>query len=278
MNTHGIRPNKRAGQNFLKSPATAKKFVDIVSTKLKDKPQTVVEIGPGIGAITEHLCGAFENVIAIEKDKRLLKFWAEKEDRPENLTVIDGDATNFDFAKLSKELGFKLLVFGNLPFNVSTLILERLIEQWRFVDKALLTFQNEVAQRILSKPDCRDYGSLTVLAQTYTNPSSAMFIGKKQYFPIPKIDSRVVLFEFLDVPRVKEEDQKKFEHFVRQLFLYRRKTLTNGIKLAPAFTHWKEPAIAYLEEKGLPANSRIETWDFESIYSLFSYCLKMGDK
>ena len=276
MNTYGIRPNKRAGQNFLKSPATAKKFVELVANTLSDKPATAVEIGPGIGAITNHLCQAFENVIAIEKDKRLIKFWSEKDDRPNNLTVVDGDATNFDFAKLSKNLGHKLLVFGNLPFNVSTLILERLLQQWWAIDKALLTFQNEVALRVLAKPGSKDYGSLTLLAYTYTDAKSAMFIGKKQYYPVPKIDSRVVLFDFLAKPRVEEGSLKKFEQFVRQLFLYRRKTLVNGLKLSSTFSSCAALATRYLEDNELPLTSRIETWDFDSIHALFNYCTRKG--
>jgi 16S rRNA (adenine1518-N6/adenine1519-N6)-dimethyltransferase len=208
-------------------------------------------------------------VVAIEKDKRLIKLWQTQIPKPENLTVIEADACNFDYAHLAKEIGGKLFVFGNLPFNVSTLILERLFHEWQHMAYAQLTFQKEVAERLQAKPSTKDYGSLTIFAQVYCNVKPQMVIQKQQYFPVPKIDSKVLGFEFLAQPRVALEDLKDFEAFTRQLFLYRRKTLLNGARLSKRFAPYHQKLKENLVARGLSETVRVETLDLNTLYELF---------
>lgn len=269
MELYGHKPNRRSGQNFLVQPNTAAKFVDSAVLPKGIKPRHVVEIGPGVGSITKVLCERFEQVTAIEKDTRLIRLWESEIPRPENLRVVEGDATNFDFARLSKDIGERLVVFGNLPFNVSTLILTRLLTQWRHVAYAQLTFQKEVADRLVAKPGGKEYGSLTILGRIYCDVTNCMLIQKHQYYPVPKVDSRVLGFTFLEQPRAAIDDLLGFEAFVRQLFLYRRKTLLNGLKRAERFSGWGEAVRQSLNTRGLTENCRVETLDFTALYAVY---------
>lgn len=271
MKLYGFQPNRRHGQNFLVNRPTAEKFVN---TALIDpsKVNTVVEIGPGVGSITEILCERFQNVIAIEKDQRLIKLWETEIPKPANLRLIQGDASTFDFAHLSKELGHRLVVFGNLPFNVSTMILLRLLQNWQQMSYAPLTFQKEVTERLLAKPNTKEYGSLTIQTQIYCNVDNRMVIQKQQYFPVPKVDSKVAGFVFLETPRLAVADTLPFEALVRQLFLYRRKTMLNSLKLSKRFAAWHELWKEKMQQLKIVETARVETLSLETLYELFRYC------
>ncbi len=274
MQLFGHRPKRRAGQNFLVHASTAERFVDTATHPALANVTTVVEIGPGLGAITQILCRRFPQVIAIEADRRLVKIWQEKLSQPKNLQLIQADATNFDYARLAKRLGHRLCIFGNLPFNVSTVILERLFSQWQHISYAHLTFQQEVAARLVAKPGSRDYGSLTLFAYLYCDVEKQLNIDKNQFFPLPKVDTTVVGLSFLDHPRVEAAHLKDFEKFVRQLFMYRRKTLLNGLKQIRRFSSSLAQAQEYLQQQKLKADIRVERLTPAEIYELYCYCCR----
>lgn len=268
MELFGHKPNKRNGQNFLVHTAAAEKFIE---TAFIDPQQqkAVVEIGPGLGAITLLLCQRYQQVYAIEKDQRLVKLWESKIGKPENLTLIHADATQYDFSQLASRLGERLVIFGNLPFNVSTIILIHLLNNWQHVRYAHLTFQKEVAQRLIAKPATKDYGSLTLLTQIFSDPIMRLHLSKHQYFPVPKVDSQVVGINFLEQPRVMPHDLKTFTSMLRKLYLYRRKTLLNGLKLSKTFKDWQPTVKQFLKLNQLPETVRVETLELNTLYRLY---------
>ena len=275
MNLYGIKPNRRAGQNFLKDPESAHQFCDALEAYQQNNPSSkncqIVEIGPGLGQITYALCERFDDVIAIEQDRRIFQLWQSKLKQPSNLNLIEGDATRFDFKKLAKDVGKPLLIVSNLPYSVGTIILKRILFHWESVDYALLTFQKEVALRLSAQSGNRSYGSLTVHVQTFCDVEEVFDLGKECFHPAPKVNSGVVGLRFLSRPRVCEEHLSSFEKMVQQLFLYRRKTLLNSMKQSKMFSGWEERAAEFLENSEHGLDVRVEKLSLDELYGLYQY-------
>lgn len=219
----GAPPKKSLGQHFLTDPNILRKIVDAARLSSAD---TVLEIGPGRGDLTQHLARAAGCVFAVEFDRRLLPSLQSDLGDLGNVHLVRGDALTFPLHRLP----FGSAAVANLPYNVATAILMRLVEERARFSRLVLMFQKEVADRITASPGTKDYGSLT-LAVRYVMDAEILFkIPPGAFSPPPKVDSAVVRLVPLPAPRVKVRDERFLFSVIRAAFGQRRKTLRNALR------------------------------------------------
>lgn len=217
------RPLKKFSQNFLTQPAIAYKIVDALNISNKD---TVLEIGPGPGVLTDVIIGKSPSrFIAIEIDRNLAKNLRDK--YADQLQVIEEDFLNFDFSQIGKSVS-SLKVIGNIPYNITSPILFKLLEFHSQLECSVLMMQKEVAKRIVAKPGNKDYGILTIMVQILSDVEYLFEVGNKNFTPIPKVDSSVVKINYLS--KIDDiENLDLFKKIVRGVFNNRRKMLRNTL-------------------------------------------------
>lgn len=214
-------PKKHLGQNFLFDPSILYRIVKASGITHND---IVVEIGPGPGTLTKLLSKTAKKVIAIELD---LELYTKLKEEIEgfNIELIHGDALKYPYEELEP---FK--VVANIPYYITTPIIFKLIEARKNLKSMTLTIQKEVAQRIVGKPNTKDYGVLSIAVQYYGEPQLKFIIPKAAFRPVPKVDSAVIHIDILERPRVTVSDDRLFFRIVRTAFSQRRKTLSNSLK------------------------------------------------
>ncbi len=237
----GFRPKKSLGQNFLHSPHVIHKIISNAGFQESD---LVLEIGPGKGALTKPLSRLVRKVIAVEKDTQLATVLEKDlfQEGIENIRIINQDILKWDFKELSRYPSARRMVVGNLPYNISTPFLDKLIDNRAGLSKAILMFQREIAQRITSNPGNKIYGAMSVLVQYHARAEPLVKVSRNAFFPRPKVDSMVLKLDF-DQPhenRVKDEDV--FKRVVRGAFSHRRKTLINSFR--SVFPHLNRDGLA----------------------------------
>ena len=210
------------GQHFLFDPNILKK---IIACSGLTREETVVEIGPGLGSLTKFLSLHAARVIAIEIDKRLMDKLKNILSDNRNVEVIQADAMKFPFETISG----RFRVVANIPYNITTPLLFRLLEFRANIPSMTLLMQKEVAKRITALPGSKDYGVLSISMQMYTRPSLKFTVSRKAFLPPPDVDSAVVHFEVSEAPLYKVKDEALFRQVVRQAFSQRRKTLKNSL-------------------------------------------------
>jgi 16S rRNA (adenine1518-N6/adenine1519-N6)-dimethyltransferase len=230
----------KLGQNFLRDPQAIERIVAALGG-LHDR--TVVEIGPGKGAITERLAGKAKALITIELDRELA--WNLQERfLPEKgflaVTVMRKDVLQFNFAKAADEAGERLLIVGNLPYYITSPILLHLAAQASALDRAVLMVQREVADRVTASPGTREYGLLSVTLQLYGRTEALFTLPPEAFVPPPEVHSTVFRWTF--APRFAELgiEEAPFITFLKQSFAQKRKTLANNLRAAG----WAVPTIA----------------------------------
>jgi 16S rRNA (adenine1518-N6/adenine1519-N6)-dimethyltransferase len=220
----GIRPRKHFGQHFLAQPATAARIVK--NAELKDT-DPVVEIGPGLGALTRFILPEVQRLHLIEVDTEMVEYLRERVPG-EKAVIYRQDVLSFDFARLARSEGRRLVVLGNLPYNISGPLMFRLLESCSAVERAVVMVQKEVGMRFAASVGTRDYGVLTVLLGLWARVQPLFNVGPRQFFPPPKVDSMVLRIDFSQGP----PDGPHFP-FMRKLvskaFQQRRKTLGNSL-------------------------------------------------
>jgi 16S rRNA (adenine1518-N6/adenine1519-N6)-dimethyltransferase len=222
-------PHKpKLGQNFLNDTAAVERIADSLGDLAG---RTVVEIGPGAGAITHALVARAAHVLAVELDPGLAAH-LRSEFPADRLTVIEQDVLTFDFATASGPAGQPLLVFGNLPYYITSPILLKLAASHASLERAALMVQREVADRITAQPGSRDYGVLSVTVQIYGPAVSLFTLPPDAFQPPPDVHSSVFRWRF--APRFQELDLEEatFLPFVRMIFAQKRKTLANNLRAA----------------------------------------------
>ena len=226
MDSWDLKANKALGQNFLNAPQIVER---IVAAAAIQPGETVIEIGPGLGALTLALAGRTDRLIAVEKDPRMLQLL-----RTELLAtghgaveLVQADILKADFAALAGPRA-PLVVLGNLPYNISSQVLVRLVAQRAAIDRAVLMFQKELAERITAAPGGRDYGRLTVMLAYCAEVRRLFAVGAEHFFPRPKVDSTVVEVRFT-APPSPARDEAVFARVVQAAFGQRRKTLKNAL-------------------------------------------------
>jgi 16S rRNA (adenine1518-N6/adenine1519-N6)-dimethyltransferase len=219
-----IAPQKSLGQNFLTNKTIAARIVDLLGDI---SSETVLEIGPGMGVLTEFLVERSKNFAAVEIDKRAVEFLRDK--FANKLKIINTDILKFDFADFAQSYSDRIQVIGNIPYNISTEIFFRLFENANYIEKAVLTVQKEVAQRVASSEGTKTYGITSVAARLVAVPRIAFDISAGSFFPAPKVTSSVLVLDFYENQKYKTKYNEIME-LVRACFSTRRKMLKNAIQ------------------------------------------------
>ena len=229
--THlGHTARKRFGQNFLHDDYVIGKIVAAIAPK---NEQNLVEIGPGLGALTDPVCEEVDRLTVIELDRDLAKRLRQHPFNGEKLNVIEQDAMTMDFCALSKEMpdsDRKLRVFGNLPYNISTPLMFHLFDHAPCIEDMHFMLQKEVVNRLAAGPGSKSYGRLSVMAQYYCHVIPVLNVPPGAFNPPPKVDSAVVKLVPHSVPPVQVESLSTLERVCAQAFNQRRKTIRNSLK------------------------------------------------
>ena len=236
----GFRPSKRLGQHFLKDPHTVHEIISRAGFNSSDH---ILEIGAGLGALTLPLAPSVRQISAVEKDPRLTRLLGKRlsRDEVENVILVNADILKFDLNRLQRLPGEKIQVIGNLPYNISSPFLEKLINNRDLISRAILMFQVELARRLVSPPGNRAYGALTVLIQYHARISSLLEVPGEAFYPRPKVGSMVLELDFNQPHPRRAGDEKLFTRVVRSAFAHRRKTILNSFKGSPI--PWSHEAI-----------------------------------
>ena len=228
-----ILPRKNMGQNFIILEEILDHIVECCSFSKED---VVVEIGAGLGGLTCRLSEKVKRVFAIEKDGKLANLLRTNILRKNNVTIIHQDALHFDYLKAADEAGQALVVVGNLPFYIASLLTIELLKKGNHISRMVLMYQQEVAERITAQPGNKNYGFLTLMANLYSDSVVVLSVGKEAFYPRPKVESKVIKFNLLPFLREPIEDENFFKVFVKTLFSQRRKTLKNAMKSTGTFS------------------------------------------
>ena len=223
---HNLRLKQSLGQNFLKDQNIAKKIVRSIKI---DRSSVIIEIGPGSGAITGLLLENFNTVIAVEIDKRFAEIIKEKFSRFGNIIIKNDDFLKINLKSLYAEYG-RLNIVGNLPYHITSPVLFKMFESKNYINSAFLMVQREVGKRILSSPNGKDRGILSVLSQYYCKVSSLFKVSRNVFYPVPKVDSLFIQFEFKKKPDSAAKNEELLRNIVKSAFGKRRKYLRNSLK------------------------------------------------
>jgi 16S rRNA (adenine1518-N6/adenine1519-N6)-dimethyltransferase len=234
-----------------------------------DRSCRVLEIGPGLGALTIPLAGSVQHIVAVEKDPHLAEILSKNLSREgiENVTLINGDILKLDLNDMGPFSGRTLQVIGNLPYNISSPVLEKLITNRERVTRAILTFQLEFSRRLIASPGNREYGAMSVLTQYYAHISPLLEIPKEAFYPRPKVGSMVLELDFARPYPRRAEDEKNFRRIVRAAFAHRRKTLINSLRGSLPSTSIEEIMKA-LGRCAIDPQKRAETLDIDDFLCL----------
>jgi 16S rRNA (adenine1518-N6/adenine1519-N6)-dimethyltransferase len=248
------------GQHFLRDAGIARRIVDLVAPTPAD---LVIEIGPGQGALTGELAARAGRLIALEVDRELVPGLRERFPAVE---VLETDARRWDYGRLERPPGGRVLVVGNLPYSVAKPIVLALVVARAAIDEMALMLQREVAERLAAPPGSKTYGSLSILTQVYCDVRTAIRVPPGAFRPPPKVDSAVVHLRVLREPRVALADERRFHAVVRAAFAQRRKMLANGLagSLGVSVEHVRHVA----EAAGIDPTRRAETLSLEEFARL----------
>lgn len=226
LDQYGLRPKKKLGQNFLMDAGAASRIARLA---VERPQQRVIEIGPGTGTLTQALLELQADVTAIDVDPDMIRILRA---RPELVRahVVQADALSFDYETFSGGEPWRMT--GNLPYNIATPLITRLIEMRNGPELLIVMVQKEVADRFLARPSTPAYGSLSIAVQYAMNVGKAFTLGPGAFYPRPKIESTVVRLRRRATRAVAVKDEHRFLQVVRAAFAYRRKTLANSLSLA----------------------------------------------
>jgi len=223
LSAHNRKPKKSLSQVFLTDQNILKKIVRVADIQ---NDETLVEIGPGPGALTAFLLQRSSDVIVIEKDK----FYASQLANQPNITVFQDDILDFDFSQLVHlSKGKKIKIVANIPYHISSAIVAKILYHQDIIDSAVLLVQKEFAKRLCAKTNEKDYGSLTVFAQFYADVKTLFSVSKNSFFPIPSVDSAVIQMIPKKQLPLPISECLAFEKFYRTAFSQRRKMLTSSL-------------------------------------------------
>lgn len=258
---------KKFGQNFLIDTHVLDK---IIRSAEITKDDFVLEIGPGIGTMTQYLACAAREVVAVEIDKALIPILEDTLSSYDNVTVINEDVLKLDIVKLAQERngGKPIKVVANLPYYITTPIIMGLFESHVPVQSITVMVQKEVADRMQVGPGTKDYGALSLAVQYYAKPYIAANVPPNCFMPRPKVGSAVIRLECHEEPPVQVEDEKLMFRIIRASFNQRRKTLANGLKNSPEISLSRDGIERAIAELGKGASVRGEALNLEEFATL----------
>ena len=258
---------KKFGQNFLIDTHVLDKIIQSANIT---KDDMVLEIGPGIGTMTQYLAQAAGKVIAVEIDKNLIPILEDTLSGYDNVRVINEDVLKLDLKKLADEEnnGKPVKVVANLPYYITTPIIMGLFENEVPVESITVMVQKEVADRMQTGPGNKDYGALSLAVQYYADPYIVANVPPNCFMPRPKVGSAVIRLTRHQNPPVTAKDEKLMFRIIRASFNQRRKTLANGLKNSQELNYTKEQVESAITECGLPLNIRGEALTLEQFAKL----------
>lgn len=264
MEMHDITMKKSLGQNFLIDGNILRKIVDSADLKEND---VVLEVGPGIGSLSEEILLRGNKLTSIEIDDGFIDILHENFEGMNNFKLVHGDALDDEIWKSANENPTPNVFIGNLPYVITTPILEKIFKNENKFDKIVVMVQKEVAERMTAKPGSKTYGSLSVFVSFFSNAKILFDVSEGSFIPRPKVKSSVVLLETIE----REGRPDKFMDFVHTAFGMRRKTLLNSLSMGLDME--KSEVQEKIEKAGIDTNVRAENLnlnEFLNLYSIFN--------
>ena len=278
MGSKHIKPLKSLGQNFLIDEEV---IAEIVNGSGVEEDSLVVEIGPGEGALTEHLAELAGHVVAVDLDERMIKLLKVKLFGYDNVELIHGDILELDLSKLIEERLSEynltnVRIVGNLPYYITTPIIMKLLKMRTATDSITVMMQKEVGDRILAGPGSKQIGVITYSVQYYADVSKVIDVGRESFYPSPKVDSVVLRLDIRKNPAVTVSDEDFFFKTIKAGFMMRRKTLLNSLTSLDGFS---KPVIEEaLNNANIEANRRAESLSMEEFARLSEELLSAKNK
>ncbi|KPU27494.1 16S rRNA methyltransferase [Caloranaerobacter sp. TR13] len=257
IDEYGFAFSKSLGQNFLIDKNIIDKICDGAEIKESDQ---IIEVGPGIGTLTQELCKRARKVVAIEIDKNLYPILNDNLSSYDNFHLVQGDVLKIDLNTLISDYfdnDGEIKVVANLPYYITTPIIMKLLEEKIRVNKIVVMVQKEVALRMRAKPGTKDYGALSIAVQYYSKPQIIVNVPKNVFMPRPNVDSAVIMLNVYEKPIVKVEDEKFLFKIIKAAFGKRRKTLVNALNSSQLGIA-KEDIISILNECNIDVKARAE--------------------
>lgn len=263
LGKHNFQFSKSLGQNFLIDGNIVRKIVESAEIT---KDDYVLEVGPGMGTLTEELGLQAKKVIAVELDNKLEPVLKDTLGAYNNIEIIFGDILKLDLKEIIKEKmdDKRIKIVANLPYYITTPIIAKFLEEGYNIDSINVMVQKEVAERITASPNNKSYGSLTIFAQFYSNPEIVLNIPKTVFIPQPKVDSAVIRLKIMD--KYRDVDKDIFFKIVKAAFSQRRKTIVNT--LSSSLGMEKEEVRKILEISQIETNKRAENLSIEEYIKL----------
>lgn len=267
LEKHGFQFQKKYGQNFLIDTHILEKIIDAAEIT---KDDMVLEIGPGIGTMTQYLCEAAREVVAVEIDDNLIPVLEDTLSEYDNVTVLNQDILKVDIGRIAEEKnhGKPIKVVANLPYYITTPIIMGLFESHVPLESITVMVQKEVADRMQVGPGTKDYGALSLAVQYFSNPEVVCVVPPTCFIPQPKVASSVIRLTCHKNPVVEVSDEAFLFKVIRASFNQRRKTLVNGLNNAPTIPVSKENIIKTIEELGYSPTIRGETLSLQEFATL----------
>ncbi len=260
LSRHGFNFSKGLGQNFLINPSVCPKMAELSSA---GEGVGVIEIGPGIGVLTQELCERADKVVAVEIDQRLIPVLEETLGDYDNIKVINEDVMKLDLNELIENefKGMKVVVCANLPYYITSPVIMKLLEDKLPIESITVMVQKEAARRICAEVGSRESGAVTVAVNFYSKPEMLFSVSAGSFMPAPKVDSAVMKLNVYKEPLFELEDDKKFFTAVKAAFAQRRKTVLNSISSSLGLE--KSAVNELLLDSGVNPQSRAEKLSME---------------
>ena len=264
---------KKFGQNFLIEPRVLERIIGAAEIT---KDDMALEIGPGIGTMTQYLCEQARKVVAVEIDQNLIPILEDTLKEYDNITIINQDILKLDLMELvtRENEGKPVKVVANLPYYITTPIVMGLLEKHVPIASITIMIQKEVADRMQTGPGSKDYGALSLAVQYYAKPEIVANVPPNCFIPRPKVGSAVIRLSLYEKPPVEVKDESMMFRFIRASFNQRRKTLQNGISNDPTLPYGKEDVKEALLAMGKSETVRGETFTLEDFASFTNFLLK----
>ena len=261
--TEPVRAKRSLGQNFLTDPNIQRKIIGALDPQPDD---VILEIGPGLGALTRHLVGAVKRIVGVELDDELAERLRQEFAGRPDFQLIHGDALELDLHRLDLPHGYKAI--GNIPYNITTPLLFRLLERDQRPRELIIMVQKEVAARVTARPGHKDYGALSVGVQSVARAERLFNVGRGAFRPVPGVDSTVLRITPYDPPPLSAEEEDDLRMLTRAAFSQRRKQFQKILRTAPPYLVSGHIIDDLERTTGLNLDARPETFSADEFRAL----------